>query len=78
MTAWTSDEPNKIGNTEELQILSIRRDGTLRKGDSLFCHIRVRQPLFFGYVGTANPKNLAQYLDQDVFPLPLINFPSSC
>ena len=31
MTTWTSDELNKIGRAEELQIASIRRDGTLRK-----------------------------------------------
>ena len=31
MTAWTKDELNKIGNAEELQIASLRRDGTLRK-----------------------------------------------
>ena len=31
MTAWTSDELNRIGNAEELQIASLRRDGTLRK-----------------------------------------------
>ena len=31
MTAWTSDELNKIGTAEELQIASLRRDGTLRK-----------------------------------------------
>lgn len=31
MTAWTRDELNKIGNAEELQIASLRRDGTLRK-----------------------------------------------
>ena len=30
MTAWTSAELNKIGNAEELQIASLRRDGTLR------------------------------------------------
>lgn len=30
MTAWTRDELNKIGNAEELQIASLRRDGTLR------------------------------------------------
>ena len=30
MTAWTSDELNKIGKAEELQIASLRRDGTLR------------------------------------------------
>jgi len=31
MTTWTSDELNKIGTAEELQITSLRRDGTLRK-----------------------------------------------
>ena len=31
MTAWTSDELNKIGTAEELQIASLRGDGTLRK-----------------------------------------------
>jgi hypothetical protein len=30
MTAWTSDELSKIGAAEELQIASLRRDGTLR------------------------------------------------
>ena len=30
MTAWTSDELAKIGKAEELQIASLRRDGTLR------------------------------------------------
>ncbi len=31
MPAWTSDELNKIGKAEELQIQSLRNDGTLRK-----------------------------------------------
>src|SRR5713226_5382002 len=30
MTMWTSDELNKIGTAEELEIASVRRDGTLR------------------------------------------------
>jgi hypothetical protein len=30
MTRWTSDELNKIGTAEELEIASLRRDGTLR------------------------------------------------
>jgi hypothetical protein len=30
MTTWTIDELNKIGTAEELQIASLRRDGTLR------------------------------------------------
>ena len=31
MATWTSDELNKIGKAEELQIASLRKDGTLRK-----------------------------------------------
>jgi hypothetical protein len=30
MTAWTNDELTKIGAAEELQIASLRREGTLR------------------------------------------------
>lgn len=31
MMTWTSEELNKIGTADELQIASLRRDGTLRK-----------------------------------------------
>ena len=31
MTAWTSDELSKNGAVEQLEIASLRRDGTLRK-----------------------------------------------
>jgi hypothetical protein len=31
MITWTSEELTKIGTAEELQIASLRRDGTLRK-----------------------------------------------
>ncbi len=31
MEAWTKDELNQIGTAEELQAMSLRRDGTLRK-----------------------------------------------
>ncbi len=30
MTTWTSDELSKIGAAEEIEIASVRRDGTLR------------------------------------------------
>jgi hypothetical protein len=30
MTTWTSDELDKIGSADELQIAPVRRDGTLR------------------------------------------------
>jgi len=45
MTAWTSDELNKIGSAEELEIASIRRNGgrrnpvtiwVVRRGDDLY------------------------------------------
>jgi hypothetical protein len=45
MTNWTSDELDKIGRAEELEIASLRRDGTLgravtiwvvRHGDNLY------------------------------------------
>jgi hypothetical protein len=31
MTAWTSDELDRIGGADELRIQSLRQDGTLRK-----------------------------------------------
>ena len=31
MTAWTSEDLRKIGAAEELEIVSLRHDGTLRK-----------------------------------------------
>jgi hypothetical protein len=31
MTQWKSDQLDKVGRAEELQIASLRRDGTLRK-----------------------------------------------
>ncbi len=30
MTEWTNDELDKIGRAEELELASLRRDGTLR------------------------------------------------
>jgi hypothetical protein len=45
MTAWTSDELNKIGNAEELQIASLRRDGTLRKPVTIWV-VRVCDDLY--------------------------------
>ena len=31
MTAWTKDELNEIGTADELQVASLKQDGTLRK-----------------------------------------------
>src|SRR6266513_5664353 len=36
MTTWTSDELNKIGTAEELEIASRRRDGTLRNPGTIW------------------------------------------
>ena len=36
MTAWTSDELNKIGRAEELEIAPRRRDGTLRNAVTIW------------------------------------------
>ena len=36
MTTWTSDELNKIGAAEELEIASLRDDGTLRKPTTIW------------------------------------------
>lgn len=47
MTAWTSDEPNRIARADELEMAPLRREGTLRKpvpiwgvrdGDDLHVH----------------------------------------
>ena len=47
MTTWTSDELDKIAAAEELQITSVRRDGTLRNAVTIWVvrhgdHIYVR------------------------------------
>jgi len=36
MTEWTRDELNKIGTAEELEIASVRQDGTLRKPTTIW------------------------------------------
>jgi hypothetical protein len=45
MAAWTSDELNKIGKAEELDIASLRSDGTLRKSVTIWV-IRVGDDLY--------------------------------
>ena len=45
MTMWTSDELNKIGRAEELEIASLRRDGTLRKPVTIWV-VRLGDDLF--------------------------------
>jgi len=50
MITWTSNELNKIGGAEELQIASLRQDGTLRKWVIIWV-VRVDDDL---YVRSAN------------------------
>jgi len=45
MIAWTSNELNKIGTAEELEIASLRRDGTLRKPVTIWV-VRVGDDLY--------------------------------
>jgi hypothetical protein len=53
MTIWTSNELNQIGNAEELQIASLRADGTLRKPVIIWV-VRVDNDL---YVRSANGRS---------------------
>jgi hypothetical protein len=45
MTAWTSDELNKIGTAEELEITPTREDGSLRKPTTIWV-VRVADDLY--------------------------------
>jgi hypothetical protein len=45
MTDWTKDELNKVGKAEELQIASLRKDGTLRKPVTIWV-VRVGDDLY--------------------------------
>ncbi len=57
MTTWTSDELNKIEKAEELQIASLRRDGTLRNPVTIWV-VRVGDDL---YVRCANGRTGAWF-----------------
>jgi hypothetical protein len=50
MTTWTSEELAKIGNADELEIASVREDGTVRKSVPIWV-VRVGDDL---YVRSAN------------------------
>jgi hypothetical protein len=45
MTTWTSGELTKVGDAEELQISSLRQDGTLRKPVTIWV-VRVGDDLY--------------------------------
>ncbi len=57
MTTWTSDELTKIETAEELQIASLRRDGTLRKLVTIWV-VRVGDDL---YVRSVNGRSGAWF-----------------
>jgi hypothetical protein len=58
METWMSDELNKIGKAEELQIASLRRDGTLRKLVTIWV-VRVHDDL---YVRSVNGRTLPGFV----------------
>ena len=62
MTTWTTDELNKIGMAEELQIASLRRDGTLRNSVTIWV-VRVGDDL---YVRSVNGRNSAWFRGTEV------------
>jgi hypothetical protein len=45
MTGWTSDQLDRIGSAQELQIASLRRDGTLRSPRTIWV-VRVGDDLY--------------------------------
>ena len=57
MTTWTSDELNKIGKAEELQIATLRSDSTLRNPVTIWV-VRVGNDL---YVRSVNGRGSAWF-----------------
>ena len=57
MTTWTSNELNKIGTAEELQIASLRRDGTRRNPVTIWV-VRVGDDI---YVRSVNGRTSAWF-----------------
>ena len=57
MTTWTNDELKKIGTAEELQIASLRSDGTLRKPVTIWV-VRLGDDL---YVRSVNGRTSAWF-----------------
>ena len=57
MTTWTSEELNKIGKAEELQVASLRSDGTLRMFVTIWV-VRLGDDL---YVRSVNGRNSAWF-----------------
>ncbi len=76
MTAWTSDELNKIGAADELELASLRRDGTLRHpvtiwvvrlGDDLYVRSwRGRTAAWFRAAQVCHEGHIQAGVDKDV------------
>lgn len=77
MAAWTKDELNKIGKAEELELASLRKDGTLRDpvtiwvvrlGDDLYVRpVKGRTgPWFRGTQSRHEGRILAGSVEKDV------------
>ena len=62
MTTWTSDELNKIGNAGELQIASLRSDGSQRNPVTIWV-VRVDDDL---YVRSVNGRGSAWFRGTEV------------
>jgi hypothetical protein len=62
MITWTNDELTKIGSAEELQIASLRQDGTLRKAVTIWV-VRLGDDL---YVRSVNGRTSAWFLGAQV------------
>ena len=62
MTAWTSDELDRIGKAEELQIAPLRRDGTLRNPVTIWV-VRLGDDL---YVRSVNGRTAAWFCGTQV------------
>lgn len=56
-TAWTSDELNKIGTAEELEVAALRRDGSLRNPVTIWV-VRLGNDL---YVRSVNGRTSAWF-----------------
>lgn len=55
MRAWTSEELDKLGNAEELDLMSVRHDGTIRNPVTMWV-VRVGGDVFVrAYKGRTSP-----------------------
>ena len=62
MTTWTSDELNRVGTAEELEIAPLRRDGTQRKPVTIWV-VRLGDDL---YVRSVNGRTSAWFRGAEV------------